>query len=61
MNGFKIPNRLPIAAEKVLRGIHWQRSAGRNPPDHWFTTLVDTPREGSVRAEIKALARAVLL
>ena len=61
LNGFKIPNRLPIAAEKVLRGIHWQRSAGRNPPDHWFTTLVDTPREGSVRAEIKALARAVLL
>ncbi|SFP05432.1 acetoin utilization protein AcuC [Tranquillimonas alkanivorans] len=54
LNGLKIPERLPEAAEAVLRGIAWRgNSRGRNPPDHWFTTLRDVPREGAVREEVR--------
>jgi acetoin utilization protein AcuC len=52
LNGLEPPARLPPAAEAVLRGLAWSRSAGRNPPEHWSTTLLDTPREGVVRAEV---------
>ena len=38
----------------------YNRAAGRNPPEHWFTTLRDAPREGPVRDEIRALARQTL-
>jgi acetoin utilization protein AcuC len=60
LNKFAMPDRLPAAAEEVLRDIEWQRAAGRNPPDHWFTTLADTPREGPGWGEIKEIARAVV-
>ncbi len=56
LNGAPIPPHLPPAAEAVLRALRYNRAAGRNPPEHWFTTLRDTPREGSVRPEIAALA-----
>ena len=56
LNDFAIPDALPQAAEAVLRGLRYNRAAGRNPPAHWFTTLRDTPRAGHVRAEIEALA-----
>jgi acetoin utilization protein AcuC len=36
--------------------LRYDRAAGRNPPEHWFTTLRDRPREGPVRDEIKWLA-----
>jgi acetoin utilization protein AcuC len=52
LNGFAIPPRLPPAAEAVLRGLRWSRSAGRNPPEHWFTTLADPPRDGGLRPDI---------
>ncbi len=60
INGFTVPDVLPPPAEAVLRGLSWHRQAGRNPPDHWFTTLADAPREGPVRAEVTALVRQVL-
>jgi acetoin utilization protein AcuC len=50
-----IPDRLPPPAEAVRRGLHFDRAAGRNPPDHWFTTLLDAPRPGPVRDAIKHL------
>ncbi len=56
LNDFAIPERLPWEAETVLRGLVYNRAAGRNPPAHWFTTMRDTPREGLVRAEIAQLA-----
>lgn len=56
LNGHEIPERLPPAAEVVLRGLSWDRSAGRSPPEHWFTTLRDRPRPGVVRAEVQRLA-----
>lgn len=52
LNDFAIPPRLPAAAEAVLRGLSWSRSAGRNPPEHWFTTLADAPNGGDIRPEI---------
>jgi len=60
LNGLPIPPRLPAAAEAVLRGLAWSRAAGRNPPDHWFTTIADEPRPGIVRDEIRVLAARTL-
>jgi len=53
--GFARPSRLPGGAERILRDLTWHRQAGRNPPDHWFTTLADTPGEGRVPDAVLAL------
>ncbi|MBI0535006.1 acetoin utilization protein AcuC [Roseomonas sp. KE2513] len=55
-----MPPRLPPVAEAVLRGLDWHRAAGRNPPEHWFTTLVDTLRPGPLRDEVVAACAAVM-
>lgn len=55
-----MPARLPLAAEAVLRALDWDRAAGRNTPEHWFTTLIDTPRPGPLRAEVVDACAAVL-
>jgi acetoin utilization protein AcuC len=53
LNTCEIPDRLPREAEAVLRGLEFRgNSRGRNPPEHWFTTLRDAPRPGPVRPEI---------
>jgi acetoin utilization protein AcuC len=56
LNGHSVPDSLPESAEAVLRSLRFSRAVGRNPPEHWFTTLRDVPREGPVRDEIKRLA-----
>jgi len=53
--GFARPNRLPTGAEAVLRGLSWKRAAGRNPPEHWFTTLADQPGGDEIRPEVESL------
>jgi acetoin utilization protein AcuC len=60
LNRLPIPDRTTPAAEAALRALTFNRAAGRNPPEHWFTTLRDKPREGPVRDEIKRLAEAAL-
>ncbi len=60
LNGLPIPARTTPAAEAVLRGLTYNRAAGRRPPEHWFTTLRDLPREGELRDEIKRLADMAL-
>jgi acetoin utilization protein AcuC len=60
LNNHPIPDRLPAAAEAGLRALRFDRAAGRNPPDHWFTTLLDAPREGPVRDVIKDLTKESL-
>jgi acetoin utilization protein AcuC len=60
LNDLPIPHRLPETAESVLRALAWSRAAGRNPPEHWFTTLADTPRPGPVRDAIRQLAATAL-
>jgi acetoin utilization protein AcuC len=60
LNGIAIPDRLPEVAEAVLRALSYHRAAGRNPPEHWFTTLADAPRPGVVRAAVQRVAAAAL-
>lgn len=60
LNDLPVPDRLPPAAEAVLRGLHYPRAAGRAPPEHWFTTLRDAPRPGVVRAAVQRVAAAAL-
>ena len=60
LNGIPIPDRTTPEAEAVLRALRYNRAAGRNPPEHWFTTIRDDPREGPVRDEIKHLADTTL-
>lgn len=57
LNGHAMPDRLPAPAEAVLRGLTFHRAAGRNPPEHWFTTLADAPRPGIVRAAVRRVAK----
>ena len=58
LNGIE-PAAAPTApAQAVLRGLWWNRSQGRDPPEHWFTTIADPPRAGSVRDAVRALAAA---
>ncbi len=60
LNGYDIPERLPPAAEQVLRALRFGRAAGRNPPEHWFTTMRDAPRPGVVRAAVQRVVAAVV-
>jgi acetoin utilization protein AcuC len=60
LNGHDIPARLPAAAERVLRGLEWRHSRGRNPPETWFTTLADSPRGGPVRQAVRDAAAMTL-
>jgi acetoin utilization protein AcuC len=58
LNGIDPAVAPTAAAAAVLRGLWWNRSQGRDPPEHWFTTIADLPRESSVRDEVRALATA---
>ena len=54
VNGYEIPDRLPPEAESVLRKLEFKgNSRGRNPPDHWFTTLRDPVRGGLIRDDVR--------
>ncbi len=58
LSGRELPDRLPAPAEAVLRGLAWPgRAAGRVPPEPWFTTLCDPPREGQVGEEVRGRLR----
>ncbi len=53
VSGHELPDRLPDAAAGVLQGLNWN-GGGRPPPEPGLlTTLLDTPREGPVRQEIR--------
>jgi acetoin utilization protein AcuC len=54
LNQIEIPERLSPEAEAVLRGLEWRGSArGKSPPEHWFTSLRDSRREGPVRDAVR--------
>jgi len=59
LNEIAMPDALPPEAEAVLRALTWSRSDGRNPPQHWFTTLADAPRPGPVREEVRQAVAAL--
>ena len=55
LTGQEIPDHLPSEAEAVLRALIWRGNRrGRTPPEHWFTTLRDTPRSGPVDERVRA-------
>lgn len=58
---FDIPEKLPDAAETLLRGIKWQHRMAADPPERWFTTLADPAHHGPIRDEIRDLIKAVSL
>jgi acetoin utilization protein AcuC len=60
LNDIPIPARTTPAAEAVLRGLVYNRAAGRDPPGHWFSTLRDAPREGVVRAAVRKVAETAM-
>jgi acetoin utilization protein AcuC len=60
LNGFAIPDRLPPAAEAVLRGLFWNRRSDDALPERWFTALADPRNPGPVRERIKEVAAAAL-
>lgn len=46
LSGREMPARLPPGAEAVLRAIPWEgHRLARDKPGHWFTTLLDAPRD----------------
>ncbi|MEP1768083.1 MAG: acetoin utilization protein AcuC [Sulfitobacter sp.] len=55
LNGYDPSGPVTNDAEDVLRALTFAGNRrGRNPPDHWFTTLRDGPQAG---AEISAAVR----
>ncbi|UWR15344.1 acetoin utilization protein AcuC [Sulfitobacter sp. M368] len=62
LNGQDLPATLPTEAEVILRALRFDGNRrGKNPPEHWFTTLQDKPRLGDVRDEVKEVVRQLLL
>ena len=61
LNDIPIPDRTTPEAELVLRALTYNRAAGRNPPGHWFTTIRDAPREGTIRDEVRRTADMTLI
>jgi len=57
LNGHEMPARLPEAAQRIMRALHWTRIGSTReikPEPHWISTLADAPREGPIRPEIRA-------
>ena len=53
LNGFAPPDVLSFGGETIMRALGWNHSRGRNPPEHWFSTLIDPPNWGPVRPEVR--------
>lgn len=59
LNGLREPETLSFAGETVLRALSWNHSRGRNPPEHWFSSLLDPPNWGPIRPEVRNLIAEV--
>ena len=53
LSGQEVPDRLPPLAQAVLRGLTWGGGGRPLPDEALLTTLLDAPREGPVRAELR--------
>ena len=58
LSSIEVPERLPAAAETLLRAVHWPHRRGRAPAERWFTTLAGSPNDGPIRDEVRRLADA---
>lgn len=55
LNGYDIPDRLPDEAVKVLTALTWPgQKRVKTPPAHWLQTLVDQPRNGPIRDDVRS-------
>ncbi|CAM4374836.1 acetoin utilization protein AcuC [Palleronia rufa] len=55
LSGQEIPDRLPPAAQAVLRELRFDgHRLGKAPPEGWMTTLADPPRDGPPAPETRA-------
>ncbi|MCJ8139056.1 acetoin utilization protein AcuC [Falsirhodobacter halotolerans] len=59
LSGQDVPDRLPPKAEAVLRGLSWGGGARPPPEEGMMTTLLDPPREGQVRSEVRDRIRTL--
>lgn len=53
LSGQDLPDQLPAAAQRVLQALSWNGGMRPRPEPHLITSLVDPPREGPVRPEIR--------
>ena len=53
LSGQDLPDHLPAPAQEVLRGLSWNGGGRPMPDPALLRTLLDPPREGPVRAEIR--------
>jgi acetoin utilization protein AcuC len=53
VSGRELPDRLPVPAAEVLTGLNWGGGGRPAPAPELLTTLIDAPREGPVRPEIR--------
>jgi acetoin utilization protein AcuC len=56
LNGIDAAVAATEAAARVLRGLRWHHSLGRDPRPHWMATIADPPQSGAIRGEVRALA-----
>jgi acetoin utilization protein AcuC len=53
VSGCDLPDRLPDKGQAVLAGLGWGGGGRPDPEPELLTTLLDAPREGPVRPEIR--------
>jgi acetoin utilization protein AcuC len=53
LSGQEVPERLPLEASAVLRGLGWGGGGRALPEPAMLETLLDAPREGPVRLDIR--------
>ena len=58
LNDHEIPDVLPPGAQGILGALTWVGPLRQHHPEpHWIATLRDTPREGAIRADVRADVR----
>lgn len=55
--GHDVPDVLPGAAQQILRSLECDLVEDEDVDQAWFRTLADEPRPGTVREEVKSVAR----
>ena len=51
--GRELPDRLPPSAQAVLQGLSWNGGTRPPPEAHMLDTLLDPPREGPIRPDVR--------
>jgi acetoin utilization protein AcuC len=57
LRGHDVPDELPAAAQQVLRSLQCDLVEDEDVDEAWFRTLADEARPGTVREEVKSVAR----